>query len=144
MLWICPAIVGVLISLGLAADARQQPPAGPPPKAMDPAVKKDGWWIRIAPDPAAQVITWQITRTDKPGEKPAIVTWRRGNDPDNFDLPENVRLADGLSLSVTGTPAGASSSFCLFYAAHGVRQLSLPVSRPVALDTSQRDSTCRP
>jgi hypothetical protein len=111
---------------------------------MDPAVKKDGWWVRLAPDPKVDVLTLHISRTDKSGDKPVVVTWTRGNDPDNFDLPEAVRLAPNLRVAVTARPAGSASTFCLFYAANGVKLVTLPGAPALSLDAKGRDKGCTP
>ena len=135
-------VFGLLISLVAAGSSDQQEqPSG---KTMDPAVKKDGWWVRIAPDPKVDVLTLQISRTDKPADKPAVVTWTRGNDPDNFDLPETVRLARNLRVVISARPGGASSSLCLFYAADGVKLVTLPGASPLALDAKGREKSCTP
>jgi hypothetical protein len=135
-------MVWLLISLAAAAGAAaEQQPSG---KTMDPAVKKDGWWVRIAPDPKVDVLTLQISRTDKPAEKPAVVTWTRGNDPDNFDLPESVRLAHNLRVVISARPGGASSSFCLFYAENGVKLVTVPGASSLALDAKGREKGCTP
>lgn len=134
--------LGVLISLFAAAGSTD--PQQPPARTMDPAVKKDGWWVRLAPDPKVDVLTLQISRTDKAADKPVVVTWTRGNDPDNFDLPETVRLARNLRVAISTRPAGAASSFCLFYAANGVKLVTLPGSSTLSLDASGREKGCTP
>ncbi len=71
-------------------------------------------------------------------------SWQRSNDPDNFDIPEAVRLAIALDLTMTAEPASALVSFCVFYAADGVRLVEFSGSRQRTLSSGARDKRCTP
>ena len=113
-------------------------------RPIDPAVKKDGWWIRLGAQPKAETITWTFSEPGKPDKKPVTITWRRSNDPDNFDLPEAVRLVDPLSFSVTAEPAGTPASFCVFYASEGVMLVEFSASQKKTVNSRTREKGCTP
>ena len=137
------AAVAIAGGLAIAAAADQQPPDQAKSKIADPAVKKDGWWIRISPDIKADTITWQFSQPGGKDTKPVSFTWRRGSDPDNFDLPEAVRMVSPLAYVVTTQPEKAAGSFCLFNAANGVRRVTLP-GRSATVTAKGRDRGCTP
>ena len=121
-----------------------QAPAARQQRPVDPAVKRDGWWIRLNPQSKAEKITWRYSEPAKKGQEPATSSWTRANDPDNFDLPETVRLAGVLALTVTAEPPKTLASFCVFYAAEGVQFVEFTGSRKQTLDSRTRDKNCVP
>ena len=114
------------------------------PRPAEPAVKKDGWWIRISPDPKVQTITWRFSDPAKTGAAPETVTWTRAGGSDNFDLPESLRLRSPLAFDVAGSPTGGTASFCLFYAANGVKLVELPGAAKGTVEAKMRDKGCAP
>ena len=133
----------LLIPAVIAAPGWQQSGAPAKPQPLDPAVKRDGWWIRMATNVKAEKITWQFSDPARKS-KPASVTWQRANDPDNFDLPEAVRTLPSVAIEVAVEPSVVPASFCVFYAAHGAQLIE--VSRPgrFILDARARDKRCVP
>jgi hypothetical protein len=131
------------VALMGAPGGGQQSGAPAKPQPLDPAVKRDGWWIRIGKDVKAEKMTWRFSDPAKEAQ-PAAVTWQRANDPDNFDFPEAVRTLQRVTLDVSVEPPTAAASFCVFYAAHGAQLIE--VSRPSRLvfDARARDKRCVP
>ena len=136
------AVAVVLALCATLSEADEQSRAPLRTRATDPAVKKDGWWIRISPDPKVETITWHFADPGRKGAKPETFTWTRGNGADNFDLPEAVRQTAPLTFEVTATPADGSSSFCLFHGVNGVRRVTLPGTSKGTVDPKQKDKNC--
>jgi hypothetical protein len=139
----------VLSSLLLAGPPlHSQQPANPAAqRPLDPAVKKDGWWIRVDRDLKVESLTWRFSSAaDKSDKKvdPVSLTWRKSVDPDNFDLPEAVRLRDVLDVHVAGEPVQAVSSYCVFYGVDAVQRVEFSGSRQHTLNAKARDKRCRP
>ena len=124
-----------LLDLPASAQIRQRP--------VDPAVKRDGWWIRLNPQSKAETISWTFSEPGKQDKKPVTFTWR-STDPDNFDLPEAVRLVDPVSFSVTAEPAASTASFCVFHASHGVMLVEFSGSEKKVLNSQAREKGCTP
>lgn len=143
------AVVVSAVLLIPAVALMDAPPAGgqsgaaAKPQPLDPAVKRDGWWIRMATNVKAEKITWQFSDPARKS-KPATVTWQRANDPDTFDLPEAVRTLQSVAIEVSAEPPAVPASFCVFYAAHGAQLIE--VSRPgrFVFDARARDKRCVP
>ena len=113
------------------------------PQPLDPAVKRDGWWIRMGKDSKAEKVTWRFSDPAGKG-RPTSVTWQRANDPDNFDLPESVRTLANIALDVAAEPSAAAASFCVFYAAHGAQLIEVSRPRRLVFDARARDKRCVP
>jgi hypothetical protein len=140
-MWLATTVSLLLCSLLLPADRQTQRPQRPP---VDPAVKKDGWWIRLNTESKADRITWTFSEPGKKDKTPVTFTWERGTDPDNFDLPEPVRVVGALSFSMTAEPTTAAASFCVFYASHGVMLVKSSSSEKHTLNSQARDKGCTP
>ena len=141
--WLASTILLSTLLLGPGPSGVQQPPAKPQQRPVDPAVKRDGWWIRLNPGSKADAITWQFSEPGK-ATKPVTSSWQRSTDPDNFDVPDAVRSADVLQFSVSAKPPKASASFCVFYAAHGVQLVEFSGSLERTLNLRGRDKNCTP
>lgn len=135
----------LLIQAVLLTDftAWQQSSATAKPPPLDPAVKRDGWWIRVGTDSKAEKVTLHFSDPAGKG-KPASVTWQRANDPDNFDAPESVRTLANIAIEVAVEPSAAAASFCVFYAAHGAQLIELSRPRRLIVDARARDKRCVP
>lgn len=138
------ALMLLLTGVFLPAAAFHAQPPQVKQRPLDPAVKKDGWWIRLNTASKADRLTWTFAEPDAKSKKPATLRWHRSSDPDNFDLPESVRLLETLRFDVTAEPAGAAASFCLFYANQGVLLVEFSGSEKKVVDSRSRAKGCSP
>jgi len=136
-MWLGTIAAFLFCSVLLPVEVRQRPP-------VDPAVKKDGWWIRLNTESKAESITWIFSEPEKKEKEPVTLTWQRSIDPNNFDLPESVRLVDSLHFSVTAKPPTTPAAFCVFHAAQGVMLVEFSGSEKKTLNSRAREKGCTP
>ena len=139
------AVVGACLGLAVGTlFSAQQPQVRLRTRAVEPAVQKDGWWIRINPEPKVEALTWRFSDPGKKDTEPESLTWARGSGTDNFDLPENLRLSSPLAFEVDAMPEKGAITFCVFYANQGVKLVTLPGPSKFTADSKQRDKGCTP
>ena len=141
-MWRTCAIILLSTHLATVTSFQCTPPAQPT-RPLDPAVKRDGWWMRVNNQSKAEKITWRFSDPSKRTE-PAILTWQKGNDPDNVDFPETMRLVRNIGIEVSVEPADVRASVCLFYAQQGVQLVQVSKPAKLTLDSRTRDKNCVP
>jgi len=105
-------------------------------------VTKAGWWIRIdTQKTAATSIRFQagMTRADRHDWR----TWTAG-EPEEFDLPVELRSLPKLHIRGITDPHGKHASFCLFYQNHGVSHFHFDGDKDDNMKSTSSDNDCKP
>jgi hypothetical protein len=105
-------------------------------------VQQNGWWIRVNPQNQATEVRWEIRA--KPKGDLTDIKWTQEGNQNAFDLPEPLRSADSLHLSVTATPAEATASFCIFYKDRGVALAEFSRRDELQLNQRRSEPKCVP
>jgi hypothetical protein len=111
-------------------------------KIKVPVVTKAGWWIRVdTQKTVASSIRLQagMTRADRHDWR----TWTAG-EPEEFDLPVELRNLPKLHIRGITDPKGKKVSFCVFFQNHGVEHFEFDGDKDDNMRSTHKEDDCKP